>query len=222
MLLRFKRLSILVLILLVGMTMPLSAQLGGSHGGLMLFGGISLPAGAFGKTDGDDAGYAKKGWFGGAEYMFSLIPGIAVVVDGRYLQHKFDDSQILSQVGNLPGVSVSVGSYTGILPMAGIRLYTASPLGIFIDAQAGYMFAKSPEVTASGPGITEKIDAQSGKALAYAASAGLDIGNTFIVGASYIMTKPKFEMTMTVAGKTTAQTAEQSMNMIQIFGGIRF
>ncbi len=220
--LRFRYLPILVLILLVGMTMPLSAQLGGSHGGLMLFGGIGLPAGAFGKTEGDDAGYAKKGWFGGAEYMFSLIPGIAVVVDGRYLQHKYDDSQIMSRIGNLPGVSMSVGSYTGILPMAGIRLYSASPLGIFIDAQAGYMFAKSPEVTVSGPGITEKIDAQSGKAFAYGASAGIDIGNTFIVGASYIITKPKFEMTTTVGGNTTTQTGEQSMNMIQVFGGIRF
>jgi hypothetical protein len=225
---RFRHFFILVLVLLVGVTSVLTAQTGITqssgitHGGLMLFGGIGLPNGAFGKTEGDDAGFAKTGYFGGAEIMFSLAPSIAIVLDGRYLIHKYDDSEIAKAIGNLSGISYTVGSYTGILPMGGIRLYTTSAIGLFVDAQAGYMFAKSPEVTITGPGVNEKVDAVSGKGLAYGASAGIDIGNTLIVGASYIISKPKFEMTATQNGQQVTQTAEQPMNIIQVFAGIRF
>ena len=208
-------LSVLVVVLFVALSTPAVGQ---NRGGLMLFGGLTLPTGDFGKTDGNEAGFAKQGFFGGAEVMFSLMPGLGVVVDGRYMFNKLNEEEILKQVGGGPGVSTSLGSYTGILPMAGVRLYMSSPIGIFVDAQAGYIFAKSPEMTFTAPGFSQKIEAQNGKGLAYGASAGVDIGNTFVVGASYILTKPKFESTS--GGVTT--TMEQRMNMIQLWGGIRF
>jgi hypothetical protein len=224
---RHKRFFIFVLVLLVGLTSVLSAQLatapsGTSRGGLMLFGGLGLPNGDFGKTDGDAAGYAKQGYFGGAELMFSVAPGFGIVLDGRYLIHKYDDSQLATSLSKISGISYSVGSYTGILPMGGIRLYTTSSVGLFVDAQAGYMFAKSPEITITGAGVNEKVDAVSGKGLAYAGSAGIDIGNTLVIGGSYIISKPKFEMTATMNGQQVTQTAEQQMNIIQVWAGIRF
>jgi hypothetical protein len=222
-----KHFFVLVLVLVVGMTSILTAQMattesGTTRGGFMLFGGLAMPNGEFGKTDGDNAGFAKQGYFGGAEIMFSLASGIGIVLDGRYIINKYDDSQIAAMIGKYPGFSYDVGSYTGILPMGGIRLYTTGTLGLFVDAQAGYMFAKSPEVTVTGPSVNEKVDAVSGKALAYGASAGIDIGNTLIVGASYIICKPKFEMTVTENNQHTTQTVEQPMNMIQAWVGIRF
>ncbi|MCX6143689.1 MAG: hypothetical protein NTZ35_10735 [Ignavibacteriales bacterium] len=225
---RYRHFFVLVLALLVGLTSVLTAQSvatqssGTTRGGVMLFGGLALPAGEFGKTDGDNAGFAKKGFFGGAEIMFSVAPSIGIVLDGRYIINKYDDSQIAALVGSYPGISYTVGSYTGILPMGGIRLYTTGPIGLFVDGQAGYMFAKSPEVTVTGLGVNEKVDAVSGKGLAYGGSAGIDIGNTLIVGASYIICKPKFEMTVSAGSQQTTQTVEQPMNMIQIFAGIRF
>jgi hypothetical protein len=224
---RCRQFSVLVLVVLVGLTSVLTAQSstapsGTSRGGFMLFGGLALPGGEFGKTDGDNAGFAKTGYFGGAEIMFSVAPSIGIVLDGRYIINKFDDSQIVAAIGNYPGFTYDVGSYTGILPMGGVRFYTTGTLGLFVDAQAGYMFAKSPEVTVTGPGVNEKVDAVSGKGFAYGASAGIDIGNTLIVGASYIICKPKFEMTMTENGQQTTQTADRPMNTIQIFAGIRF
>jgi hypothetical protein len=224
---RYRHFFVLVLVLVIGMTSVLTAQLattqsGTTRGGFMLFGGLALPNGEFGKTDGDNAGFAKKGYFGGAEIMFSVAPSIGIVLDGRYIINKYDDSQIATMIGSYPGYTYSVGSYTGILPMGGIRLYTTGTLGLFVDAQAGYMFAKSPEVTVTGPGVNEKVDAVSGKGLAYGASAGIDIGNTLVIGATYIICKPKFEMTVTAGSQQTTQTAEQPMNMIQVFAGIRF
>jgi len=218
---------VLVLVLVIGLTTVLTAQTsteqsGTTRGGLMLFGGLSMPNGAFGKTDGDDAGFAKQGYFGGAEIMFSLAPGIGIVLDGRYIINKYDDSQIAAALGKLSGISYTVGSYTGILPMGGIRLYTTGSLGLFVDGQAGYMFAKSPEITITGSGVNEKVDAVSGKGLAYGASAGIDIGNTLVIGATYIICKPKFEMTVTAGSQQTTQTAEQPMNMIHAWVGIRF
>jgi hypothetical protein len=224
---RYRHYFIFVLVLLVGLTSVMSAQLatapsGTSRGGFMLFGGLAMPNGDFGKTDGDNAGFAKTGYFGGAEIMFSLAPSIGIILDGRYIINKYDDSQIAKALGTFSGISYTVGSYTGILPMGGIRLYTTSSIGLFVDAQAGYMMAKSPEITITGPGVNEKVDAVSGKGLAYGASAGIDIGNTLIVGGSYIICKPKFEMTATQNGQQVTQTAEQQMNMIQVWAGIRF
>jgi hypothetical protein len=225
---RYTHFFVFVLVLLVGLTSVLTAQTavtqssGTSRGGFMLFGGLAMPNGEFGKTDGDNAGFAKTGYFGGAEIMFSLAPSIGIVLDGRYIINKYDDSQIAKAIGSFSGVSYTVGSYTGILPMGGIRLYTTSSIGLFVDAQAGYMMAKSPEITITGPGVNEKVDAVSGKGLAYGASAGIDIGNTLIVGGSYIICKPKFEMTVTQNGQQVTQTAEQQMNMIQVWAGIRF
>ena len=226
---RFRLFFILVLVLLVGMTSVLTAQSGmtqssgTTRGGLMLFGGLGLPNGAFGKTDGsDEAGYAKQGFFGGAEIMFSLAPSVGIVLDGRYMINKLNEEEILKQAGSPSGASVSFGSWTGILPMGGLRLYTTGPIGIFVDAQAGYIFAKSPEVTATYLGSSSKQDSQNGKGLAYGASAGVDIGNTLVIGASYIITKPKFESTSTSGGTSTTVTMEQPMNMIQVWAGIRF
>ena len=220
--------SLLILVLLIGLTSVLTAQTGTpqssgtSRGGVMLFGGLSMPNGEFGKTDGDNAGFAKKGYFGGAEIMFSVAPSIGIVLDGRYIINKYDDSQFASSLASYPGLSYSVGSYTGILPMGGIRLYTTGAIGLFVDGQAGYMFAKSPEITVTGPGVNEKVDAVSGKALAYGGSAGIDIGNTLVVGATYIICKPKFDMTVSAGSQQTTQTVEQPMNMIHVFAGIRF
>jgi hypothetical protein len=226
---RFKHFSILVVVLLVALTSVLTAQSGmtqssgTSRGGFMLFGGLGLPSGAFGKTDGsDEAGYAKLGFFGGAEIMFSLAPSVGIVLDGRYMINKLNEEEVLKQIGAPSGTSVSFGSWTGILPMGGIRLYTTGPIGLFVDAQAGYMFAKSPEVSATYLGVSSKEDSQNGKGLAYGASAGVDIGNTLVIGASYIITKPKFEMTAGSGASATTTTMERPMNMIQVWAGIRF
>jgi hypothetical protein len=226
---RFKHLFILVLVLLVGVTSVLTAQSGvtqssgTTRGGLMLFGGLSFPNGAFGKTDGsDEAGYAKQGFFGGAEIMFSLAPSIGIVLDGRYMINKLNEDEMQKQLAGFTGVSLSVTQYTGILPMGGIRLYTTGPIAVFFDAQAGYMFAKTPEITVTGPGFTQKVDAQNGKGFTYGASAGIDIGNTLVIGGTYIISKPKFDMTTGSGASATTTTMEQPMNMIQVWAGIRF
>lgn len=223
---------ILILALLVGQSLPLSAQSGEKksedegtkRGGVMLFGGLGLPNGAFGKTDGDDAGFAKSGFFGGAEIMFSLASGIGIVLDGRYMINKLNEEEMTKALPS--GATVSVGQYTNILPMGGIRLYTTGPIGLFADAQVGYMFAKYPDYSYSytylGTKYSGQQDSQNGKGLAYGASAGLDIGNTLVVGASYIITKPKFESTTGSGATATTSTMEQQMNMIQVWAGIRF
>jgi len=189
----------------------------------MLFGGIGLPNGEFGKTDGDNPGFAKQGFFGGAEIMFSLAPSIGIVLDGRYIINKLNEDELLK--GSGPSMTASFGQWTGILPMGGIRLYTTGSIGLFVDAQAGYMFAKSPEIsysgTFNGTPINYKNESQNGKGLAYGASAGIDIGNTLVVGASYIITKPKFESTSS-SGAPGSTPTEQQMNMIHLWAGIRF
>ena len=219
-----------VLVFLVGLTSGLTAQTavtqtsGTLRGGFMLFGGLAMPNGEFGKTDGDNAGFAKTGYFGGAEIMFSLAPSIGIVIDGRYIINKLNEEEMTKSVPS--GATVSVGQYTNILPMAGIRLYTTGPIGLFVDAQAGYMFSKLPEISYSytylGATYSGKQDSQNGKALAYGASAGLDIGNTLVIGASYIISKPKFDLTSGSGSSATTTTMEQQMNMIQVWAGIRF
>jgi len=226
---RFGHFFILVLVLLVGLTSVLTAQSattesGTTRGGLMLFGGLALPNGEFGKTDGDKAGFAKSGFFGGAEIMFSLAPSIGIVLDGRYMINKLNEDELMK--GSGPSITASFGQWTGILPMGGIRLYTTGPIGLFVDAQAGYMFAKSPETSYSGTfngvPINVKNESQNGKGLAYGASAGIDIGNTLVIGGTYIISKPKFESTSGSGSSATTTTTELPMNMIQVWAGIRF
>ena len=226
---KFRHFFVLVLVLVIGMTSVLTAQLattesGTTRGGFMLFGGLALPNGEFGKTDGDNAGFAKQGYFGGAEIMFSVAPSIGIVLDGRYMINKLNEDEIMKQVNpSHLNMSTSFGSYTGILPMGGLRLYTTGALGLFVDAQAGYMFAKGPDMSVTYAGHTQKAELQNGKGLAYGASAGLDIGNTLVIGGSYIICKPKFDATESVDGTSSpSTTVEQPMNMIQVWAGIRF
>ena len=79
--------------------------------------------------------------------MFSLAHGVGIVLDGRYMINKLNEDELMKQSGSTSGMTVSFGQYTGILPMAGLRLYTTGSLGLFVDAQAGYIFAKSPEIS---------------------------------------------------------------------------
>lgn len=221
---------VFVLVLLIGLTSVLTAQSVAtqstsiSRGGLMLFGGLSLPNGEFSKTEGDNAGFAKSGFFGGAEIMFSLASGVGIVVDGRYIINKLNEEELMKSFPS--GATVSVGQYTNILPMAGIRLYTTGSLGLFVDAQAGYMFSKYPEFSYSytyfGTTYSSKQESQNGKGLAYGASVGIDISNTLVIGGTYIITKPKFESTTGSGSAATTTTMEQQMNMIHVWAGIRF
>jgi hypothetical protein len=138
------------------------------------------------------------------------------------MNNPFDESLVKNEIGSTSGVSYTVGSYTGILPMAGVQVYMPTTIGIYVNAQAGYMIAKSPEITVSGFGITSRMESASGKALAYGLSAGLDIGNFLVAGASYIRTKPKFDMKTTAGTISITNTVEIEMNTIQVFAGIRF
>ena len=216
-----KRVSFLALILMIIFTVPMMGQFT-SKSGLLLFGGLTIPSGKFSKTDGEDAGAAKKGWVAGGEYLVSLIPSVGIVLSGRYMNNPFDEEVVKAEMGGITGLSSKVGSYTGILPMAGVQVYMPTTIGIYVNAQAGYMMAKSPEITISGFGITSKMESASGKALAYGLTAGLDIGNFLVAGASYIMTKPKFDMKTTAGTLTMTNTVEIEMNTIQVFAGIRF
>lgn len=217
----FKRIVFLIPVLIVIFTVPMMGQFS-SKNGLLLFGGLSIPTGKFSKTDEDGAGAAKKGWVAGGEYLVSLIPSVGIVLSGRYMNNSFDEQIVKNEIGSLTGVNYSVGSYTGILPMAGVQVYMPTTIGIYVNAQAGYMMARSPEITISGAGITSTLESASGKALAYGFSAGLDIGNFLVAGASYIRTKPKFDMKTTGGTITITNTVEIEMNTIQIFAGIRF
>ena len=221
---RSTRVAIFALVVSFGLSLPAAGQEAATKkGGLMLFGGLGLPNGAFAKAEGGaDDGYAKSGWFGGAELLLSPSAGFGIVINGRYMQNPVDGDQFKKQLGVVSGLNVTAGSYTGIHPMAGLELYTTGSLGLFVNATAGYMFAKSPEITVSGLGITSKSDAQSGKGLAYGFSAGIDIGNTLVLGGTYIACKPKFDVSTTTGGKTTTDTMEQQMNMIEAWVGIRF
>jgi hypothetical protein len=216
-----KRLAFLIPILVLVFTVPMMGQFT-SKNGLLLFGGLSIPAGKFGKTDGDGAGAAKKGWVAGGEYLVSLIPSVGIVLSGRYMNSPFDEEVVKNEIGGAAGINYSIGKYTGILPMAGVQVYMPTSIGIYVNAQAGYMMAKSPEITISGFGITSKMESASGKALAYGLTAGLDIGNFLVAGASYIMTKPKFDMKTTTGTISITNTVEIEMNTIQVFAGIRF
>jgi hypothetical protein len=218
---------VFVLVLVVGLTTVVSAQSystqpSGTRGGLMLFGGLALPNGDFGKTEGEGAGFAKMGFFGGAEIMFSLAPSIGIVLDGRYIVNKLNEDELMKQIGSTSGGTVSFGQYTGILPMGGLRFYTTGPIGIFVDAQAGYMFAKTPEITYTMGTFSQKVESQNGKGFTYAGSAGIDISNTLVIGGTYIISKPKFESTTGTGSSAVTTTMEQQMNMIQAWVGIRF
>lgn len=217
----FKRVVFLIPVIIVLFTVPMMGQFS-SKSGLLLFGGLSIPSGKFSKTDGEGAGVAKKGWVVGGEYLVSLIPSVGIVLSGRYLNNPLDEQVMKNEVGSGTGLNYDVGSYTGILPMAGVQVYVPTTIGIYVNAQAGYMIAKSPEITVTGFGTTSKMEAASGKALAYGLSAGLDIGNFLVAGASYVMTKPKFDMKSTAGTITITNTVEIEMNTIQVFAGIRF
>lgn len=216
-----KRVGFLIPIFVIIFTVPMMGQFT-SKSGLLLFGGLTIPSGKFSKTDGEDAGAAKKGWVAGGEYLVSIIPSVGIVLSGRYMHNPFDESVVKNEIGGTAGLNYTVGSYTGILPMAGVQVYMPTTIGIYVNAQAGYMMAKSPEITVSGFGITSKMESASGKALAYGLTAGIDIGNFLVAGASYVMTKPKFDMKTTAGTVSITNSVEIEMNTIQVFAGIRF
>jgi hypothetical protein len=217
----FKRIVFLTSIFIVIVAVPMMGQFS-SKNGLTLFGGLSIPVGKFSKTDEEGAGAAKKGWVAGGEYLVSLIPSVGIVLSGRYMHNPMDEQVVKNEIGSATGMSYTVGSFTGILPMAGVQVYMPTTIGIYVNAQAGYMMAKSPEITVSGFGTTSRMESASGNKLAYGVSAGLDIGNFLVAGASYIMTKPKFDMKTTAGTITITNTVEIEMNTIQVFAGIRF
>jgi len=132
----FKRVVFLMSVFIIICAVPVMGQFSSKHG-LMLFGGLSIPAGKFGKTDEEGAGAAKKGWVAGGDYLVSLIPSVGIVVSGRYVHNPMDEQVVKDGFGSTTGMSATVGSFTGILPMPGVQVYMPTTIGIYVNAQAG-------------------------------------------------------------------------------------
>jgi len=207
----------------------------GSGASFSIFGGVAIPSGEFSKEEG---GNAKTGFLAGMQFVTGGTVGW--LINGSFSQNKTEIPTSLSSMG----ISGEAGNWNSILLLTGIKIGTNNSSGtnFFIAPLIGALFGKSPEINLTftstipvwnGYYYEDQIftmratqSSASSTALAYGATAELTIGKHLSLGARYIASKPKYNVTTSVSGMgssmTAGGTAEQSTELILVYLGVVF
>lgn len=177
-----------------------ASQVNMVNSGFQLFGGLGVPLGDFADSD---KGAAKTGFALGAQYTVSLgdagefFRNTGILLSGSYSSNS-TDLGILSGLG----LSVEGGSYNNIWALGGLKTTIPASEVISVDLGVGFgaLFSSSPEITASGPGITMKISSASATAFAWSAIGDLVIAKHFTFGLRYYEGKPKYSISVSATG----------------------
>jgi hypothetical protein len=200
-----------------------------------IFGGAAIPMGDFAK---EESGGAKVGFTAGAQFVTGGTLGWIIM--GSYSQNKCELPSYLSSMG----MGGETGKWTSILALTGIKVGTANPTGanFFIAPLIGALFGSSPELdmtisetytTWTGYGYSTQTvtiratqKSASSTALAYGAALEINFSGTISIGARYIASKPKYDITATASGGIYSYTSsgklEQETALIQTYIGIIF
>jgi hypothetical protein len=156
-----------------------------------IYGGLALPLGSLGKTDGDYAGYAKTGFSGGLQFVTGGTIGF--IVDGSYSHNKID-----VPTAGIPAGKLEYTGWTSIIGLAGLKIGTDNSSGInfFIAPFAGVMHEITPEVTFTPSGSSTSTTYQpkaSGTGFAYGGAVEAIFAGHVTLGAKFVASKLKFK-----------------------------
>ncbi|HLF19403.1 MAG TPA: outer membrane beta-barrel protein [Bacteroidota bacterium] len=174
-----------------------------------IFAGLGFPTGDFGSTSSTQAGGASTGFSFGGEFGIPLSDAVAVWTSATFAFNSLSEDFITSSSGSSSPVSGTLGTWTTIWPMTGIR-YTApiSPaLNFYAQGQLGLLLGSSPDVSASQSGYKYVAPSASATSFAYGFGAGLTIGKTVNVGLRYSGSQPTYEYKVTVTQSSPGFTS---------------
>ena len=205
-----------------------ASQVNMVNSGFQVFGGLGVPLGDFADSD---KGAAKTGFALGAQYTLSLgdagefFKNTGILISGTFASNSTD-------VGLLSGLGLDVegGSYNNIFALGGLKttIPTSEALSIDLAVGLGAVFSSSPEIDASGSGITAKISSASATAFAWSVAGDLVIAEHFTFGLRYYDAKPKYKIDASISGPgipvpfTETLEAEQPTAILVVCVGYLF
>jgi hypothetical protein len=194
-----------------------SGARGGS--GLVLFGGVSIPAGDLAATAGTKAGAAKTGFAVGADGSVALAPAVAWMSSVNLSINSLDLSSTLQGFG----VSADAGSWTLVWALTGLKVFgNVSPeVELFGFGQVGLLFGTIPEITLTAGTARATQNSASATAFGFGFGAGITISHVSL-GVRYLSGEPEYEITASGTGGTASGKYKQPTSCVQITGGIAF
>lgn len=178
------------------------------------FGGLAFPVGDFGSTSSSQAGGAKTGFAFGGELGIPISESLAILTSATFAFNALSEEYIKSASGSSSSISGTLGSWTTIWPMAGLRFTTSvSPLvGFYAQGQIGLLAGSTPEVNASQSGYKYSAASASSSSFAYGFGVGLMFGKTVSTGLRYSGGQPTYEYKVTATRSGPGFTSTTTYN----------
>ena len=192
---------------------------------LSIYGGFSFPTGKFHSTSGADAGVAKMGYLGAIELVVPITRRADFLVSGLYCENPVKKEAIQSQLGG--AADVSIGTWSTTFVSGGVRLLLPVSLGtwLYVSAKAGLVIVGSPELGVRLYGINLRQSTSSASSFASSVGAGIIGVGKVNIGIEYLMSKPKFHVSL-IATPTSGsgyasmyEDLEQAITMIRVTAG---
>jgi hypothetical protein len=199
--------------------MPATADEEGSISNVTIFGGISLPAGAFGSTTGSDGGAAKTGFTFGIDANVPVSSAASWMTSVDFSSNSMDLGPALAGMG----LSAEAGSWRSVWALTGFQLsaFTSSGLQIFGFTQVGVLFGRVPEINLrSGAGSATQSSA-SATALGFGVGGGVTVSHVSL-GIRFVTGSPEYEVTATGTAGTFRGKFKQPTSCVLITGGVAF
>jgi hypothetical protein len=203
-----------------------------------IFGGAAIPVGDFASTSSSEAGFAKMGFTAGIQFVTG--GQIGFLASASYSSNPLDDKIksmveedfVSSSSTSGSNISASVGSYTNILLLAGLKIGTTNTTGInfFFAPIIGLDLAKYPEITVDGSSETyvstsyypyytyvpvtvhATESSSTAAAFVYGATVEAIISDHLTIAAKYIVGKPKYDITIDASASASGYSASTSSN----------
>lgn len=190
-----------------------------------LFGGLMLPQGDFGNTNGEKAGYAKIGLGAEFEVNYMYDPIIYWTTSATISVNSIDEDVLAKQMSEIfpSNVSVSAGDYTLIWALTGLNLETKTPSGVIIygNGKVGILFSSFPNIKILLGGTTINQTTEMGIALAIGLGAGVKI-NKLNLGIRYYTGEPNYKQKANFGGIESTAKVKLPATLLSLVVGYNF
>jgi hypothetical protein len=184
-----------------------------------IYGGVAVPAGDFAK---ESNGGAQTGFSIGAQYAW-YPDEIGWLVDASYTKNA---CKISSAAG------ADIGNWQSFLILIGLKVGTTnqSKMNVYFSPQLGILFGTSPEISYNDGSTSIKMSSGSCTSFAYGAAVEFNFNNRILLGAKYIASYAKYNITISAQSTmygysySYSETGDlkQNISIILIYLGVGF
>ncbi len=191
------------------------------HHSFELLGGLAIPVGAFGETQGEKAGGAGTGFVFGADMLYPIGP-VTIMHPSILWTHNSVNTQSITDA--IPGISIDATSWSTLCFLFGLGalMPSSNSTDFILSGDVGLMLAYSPEITLSSSEVSITENSSSATSFAYGFTAGLLFNKKVSLTMRVVSSEPSYNVTASSGEISFSTTITQPTTIVLVLLGLSF